>query len=213
MRRRFSVPVLNRRVQIDTLRYVLLESNRPATIVGEAMRNVAQELLVGSGSVGIGLVWGWLVGRHMLWLGCPKRTFLAVAATSVLVAAEVKLFADWLAVALRAESDHTTSGCGEGIAELTRHRSGRGLIAVACSGAVWHNGAGNQRRLAPCQIVWLSRQVTESIGSRECVSTVKRLQPWQPPIFISKVDNPVGVAGFGPISVLPLCDPSKPRFR
>ncbi len=50
--------------------------------------------------MGIGLVWGWLLARHMLWLGRPRRTFLAVAATSVLLAGEVKLFVDWIAIAV-----------------------------------------------------------------------------------------------------------------
>ena len=47
------------------------------------------------GSAGLGLVWGWLIGRVSVGVGTFVRNALALSGATVILAIKVSLFADW----------------------------------------------------------------------------------------------------------------------
>jgi hypothetical protein len=52
------------------------------------------------GSVGIGLVWGWLIGSLTGRTYRPVRTFLSIFLVTSAIAAQVMLFLDWIRLLL-----------------------------------------------------------------------------------------------------------------
>ena len=48
------------------------------------------------GSVGIGLVWGWLIGSLTGRVYRPVRAFLSILLVTLIIVAQVMLFLDWI---------------------------------------------------------------------------------------------------------------------
>jgi hypothetical protein len=52
------------------------------------------------GSIGMGLVWGWLVGSLSGRLHQPLRAFLSISLVTLMIVAQVMLFLDWIRMLL-----------------------------------------------------------------------------------------------------------------
>lgn len=59
---------------------------------------MAPDIMAISGSLGIGLVWGWLVATRLRGLHRPIHSWFRVFAASAVVAASVELFSGWISV-------------------------------------------------------------------------------------------------------------------